>query len=89
VELQPAIALFTDRLATVLPGNAMSLNAYKPHNVYTDVQTTIQFSAISLDVLDLIAQQFNDLPFVLNGVSLTVATDGSVSGSIILTALGY
>lgn len=85
--LKEVLANFIDQLAIVYPGNHLSLSEFSNKTAYTDVTLTIKLEDVSPSVIALIGNQTKDLPFVLQGIILNV-TDGSLSGSIILEALG-
>jgi len=85
--LQEVLAQLTARLSNVLPANSMSFTAFVSHDVYSNTVVTITVDNISPAVLALVGQQLKDLPLVLNKVSLTI-TNGNLSGTIVLTALG-
>ncbi len=86
-KLDEAIATLVDRLNEVMPGNHMTVTNPLDKKSYKDMNVTINFTNISPEIFDLIGLQLKNLPLVLNKVS--IATDnGSLSGSIVLQALG-
>lgn len=86
-KLDHVIANLIDRLSYVLPGNPVAINAYSNQGKYTETQIIISFSNISPTTLNVIGQELKLLPLVLLKVDMTVA-NGSLSGSMVLTALG-
>ena len=86
--IQDSLVLILDRLSKVYPGNSFALAESTNSGVYTTQSASIAFSNIGMSVLSLIGQQLKNLPFVLKGVTLTVNSDGSVTGSINLQLLG-
>jgi len=85
--LKKVIANFIDRLSRVYPGNHLSLGDFANHGVYTQDELTIKIDKVTPIVLSLIAEQLNDLPLTLKSMSFKV-DNGSLSGSIIIEALG-
>lgn len=85
--VKQVLATFVDKLSTVYPGNHLKLAAFDNKGVYTDVAISIDIENVSPVVLSLIGQQFKDLPFVLQSISLDV-DKGSFTGSINIDALG-
>lgn len=85
--LKNAIAKFIDGLGSVYPGNHIDVGSIKSMGNYTDMLFTVNVENVSPVVLSLIGTQFKDLPFVLQKLSLTI-TDGNLSGSLSLEALG-
>lgn len=87
-KLSEVIAHLVDRLATILPGNRLQLTPIQDRRSYQETNVTITFNGLTPDTLALLGLQLKNLPLVLNKVSVTM-TDGGLSGSIILQALGY
>lgn len=86
-ESQEVIAVMLDRLATVIPGNALLVGNTADHGRYSETQLTININDITLTTLDLIAQQLRGLPLVLAAVNIQIAGNG-LTGTIVLKALG-
>ncbi|HSW70183.1 MAG TPA: hypothetical protein VLI69_08560 [Gammaproteobacteria bacterium] len=85
--LQQVIAEVLDRISTVLPGNNMRLGVSIDRGRFFETQLTISFSNLTLEMLNLLADQFKDLPLIL--VKLTLSVDnGTLSGIVVLKALG-
>lgn len=85
--LQQVIAELLDRLEYVIPGNNLTLGATLDKGRFSQTQLTINFSALTPTMFNLLADQLQGLPLVLDKSSFTVA-NGTLSGTIILKALG-
>lgn len=85
--LKESMGTFIDNLASVYPGNHMTVNQITSKGNFTDMAFTINLTNATPVILRLIAAQFKDLPFVLQKLSLNVV-NGLFSGSISLDALG-
>lgn len=85
--LTEVIAKLIDRLTQVMPGNILKPDKIVSQSKFLQQQLTISFTGISPTTLDLIGKQFTSLPLVLSNVTITVE-NGSLSGSIVLNALG-
>ena len=86
--LQEIISRYIDTLAVVYPGNNLSLGNFENrNNAYKTVTLTLKVSKVSPAILRLISETFNDLPFSLQNVVLSI-NNGNLSGSISLIALG-
>jgi hypothetical protein len=81
------IANLIDRLSYILPGNSLAIGSSVDKGKYKEIEIAITFQAISPTTLNTVGQQFKALPLVLSKASGTV-TNGSLSGSIVLTELG-
>lgn len=86
--LNDVIANLIDSLSYVIPGNNLSIGTLTKKGVYSEREITINYSNISPTVLDLISRQLVNLPLVLVKVSSNISTNGNLSGSITLRALG-
>ncbi len=86
-KLDHVIANLIDRLSYIVPGNPIGITTYLNQGRYLETQVTISFDNLSPTTLNVVGQQLKMLPLVLSKVALT-ATNGSLSGSIVLTALG-
>lgn len=85
--LQQVIAELLDRIAYVLPGNHLKLGASIDRGSFSEAEVTLSFTGLTLNTLDLIAEQLKDLPLILSKVDID--TDhGNLSGSLIFQALG-
>jgi hypothetical protein len=87
IQLQSIVANLLDRLSYVLPGNNMRIGAYTNKGKYSETEITITFSQITPTMLRLIGNQFKQLPLILSSAKITT-TDGNLSGTIQLKALG-
>jgi hypothetical protein len=85
--LQQIVANLLDNLANVYPGNIMQIGDYTNVSSFLTSTLTIDITDSSPITLRLVAAQFDNLPLVLQGINFTV-TNGSLSGSIKLLALG-
>ncbi|TAK79400.1 MAG: hypothetical protein EPO11_00100 [Gammaproteobacteria bacterium] len=85
--LNEVIGTLVDRLATVYPGNHISLDTFTPQGAITEVKVTIKLDNVSSIVLALIGEQLQDLPLTLQSMDIKL-TNGIISGSLILNALG-
>lgn len=81
------VSTMVDSLSYVLPGNNFQLSASINRGRYLERQIVISFENVSASTLDLIGQQFTNLPLVLVSLSASIA-DGTLSGKITLRALG-
>lgn len=86
-ELTDVIANIVDRLSFVMSGNNLQVGPITDRKAYSETELTVSFNMIPLTTLDLIGQQFKDLPLVLNKVTIK-ANRGVLTGSIMLQALG-
>lgn len=86
-KLDNVIANLIDRLSYIIPGNPLVIGAFQNKGEYMETQITINFNLLSPTTLNAIGKQLKTLPLVLSRVEITV-TNGSLSGSIVLTALG-
>lgn len=85
--LQQVIAEVIDRISTVSPGNNLTLATMTDRGRFFETQLTISFTDLSLEMLNLLAEQLKGLPLVL--MKLNVAIDnGTLSGILVLKALG-
>jgi hypothetical protein len=71
----------------VTPGNNLSLAPIVDRGRFLETQVTINFSGLTLNTLDLLAQQFKGLPLVLVKLSFSI-DNGALSGVLVLKALG-
>lgn len=85
--LDNVVANLIDRLSYIIPGNPLVIGTYINKGRYFESQLTIRFQGLSPTMVSAVGQQLNTLPLVLSGMSVTV-TNGNLSGSIVLTALG-
>jgi len=86
---QKVLAAIIDRIAKVLPGNNLKLEPLEGGGgLFSESRLSVSVDAISPAVLDLVGKQFAGLPVVLNNVKLTVNENGTLTGLIIIDALG-
>lgn len=85
--LNDIVISMVDRMGLVLPGNNLNVAVYENKITYYQSKLTITFTNISVNTLDLIAKQFENLPLVLTKVTIDFS-NGSLSGTIDLIALG-
>lgn len=85
--LKDVMAVFIDKLSNVYPGNHLRVNETSSKGVFSTTNLTVELSDVSLVVLSLIGEQLKDLPFVVQDLSLNVASD-SLTGTINLQILG-
>ena len=87
--LQQVVAEVIDRVSTVMPGNNLMLGSTLDKGRFAEAPLTISFMQLTLETMNLLAEQLRDLPLVLSKVNIMVdGKDGSLSGMIILMALG-
>lgn len=86
-EVKEVVGSLIDRLSYILPGNNLALSATANKGRYSEVNLTLNVSNVSINTLDLIADQLKNLPLILSKVSVTY-DNGAISGTINLTALG-
>lgn len=85
--MNEVIATVVDRLSYVLPGNNLQVGPIVDRRAYSDTSLTIKFEQVPLTTLEMVRQTFADLPLVLVSVSMKT-TNGDLSGTIVLQALG-
>ena len=85
--LDKVIANLIDRLSYIIPGNPLDVGGFSDKGSYKEATATIKFNAISPTMLNLVGQQLKMLPLVLSKVTVVVS-NGNLTGSIVLTALG-
>lgn len=85
--LNAAMARFIDHLANVYPGNRLQVSSIVNKGAYKTINFSIDLNNLSPAMVALIGQQFQNLPFVLQKMDLAI-TNGSISGSIFMEALG-
>ncbi len=85
--LDGVIANLIDRLSYVIPGNPLDVGEFVNNGTYKEVVLTIKFNGVSPTLLNVIGQQLKMLPLILSKVNVAV-TNGNLTGSIVLTALG-
>ena len=77
----------SSHLADVYPGNHLKLGKFESKGSVTVVSFSIDLADISLMPLFLIGEQFKDMPFMLQSITLK-NDNGNLSGSINIEALG-
>lgn len=85
--LKEVLGALVDRVSYVYPGNVLQISAFVNKRSYNETSVTLNITDVTPATLDLLGQQFKDLPLVISNVTMKVA-DGHLSGSIILQALG-
>lgn len=85
--LNQVIAELLDRIATVIPGNNLTLGTSLDRGRFSEVQVTIAFNQLTVNTVNLLAEQLRGLPLILTKINVT-ANNGTLSGNIILKALG-
>lgn len=85
--LNRVVTTLLDNLAFILPGNSLSVGPLIERYKFSERTLNISFSNITPGVLGLIGQKIENLPLVLVKVSINIV-NGSISGTIILKALG-
>lgn len=86
-DLKYMLSRLYDGMKQTLPTGGVNIGAATQNANYSSVELTIQFNAVTLDVLSLLADELTGLPLVLKTVNLTV-TDGLLAGQIDLSVLG-
>jgi hypothetical protein len=86
--LKQVIAAFVDKLASVYPGNNITLGKTEKKDAYSSIILEIRLSDVSPVVLALIGNQFKDLPFVLRNLSFNANEENTYSGTITVEAFG-
>ncbi len=85
--VQQILAELVDRVSTVMPGNHIMMGPVVDRGRYVETQFTVNFQDLTLETLNLLAEQFKGLPLVLLKTTFTIQ-NGSLSGTIVLNALG-
>lgn len=85
--VKDVIATLVDRLASVYPGNHLTIGDFNKKPSYTEVMITVRLENVSPLIVSLIAQQLSGLPVVLQSMTMAV-NDGSLTGTMVLQALG-
>lgn len=85
--LDRVVANLIDSMSYVNPGNNVQVGPEVNKGRFLERELKVNFTDITPTTLDLIGQQFKNLPLVLVGVSITI-TDGLLTGIITLRALG-
>jgi len=85
--LKAVLVKLIDNLATIYPGNHLTLGDTNDHNVYYDMNVTINLDNVSPDLIRMIGQQLHDDPIKLQNITVSV-NNGSLSGAINLMILG-
>ncbi|MBV9576284.1 MAG: hypothetical protein JO149_06640 [Gammaproteobacteria bacterium] len=86
--LKKTIEAFIDKIAQITPGNNLRLKDFSMKDPFSTVDFSISFEGVTPPVIALIGDQFREMPFTLQSVSIESITNGIMSGSINLTALG-
>ena len=85
--IKDVIANFTDRLSKQSILECMTLADFSNKTVYTQDDIEIKVENVTPVLFALIGQQLKDLPFALKKITVEVK-NGSLSGSIVIQALG-
>lgn len=85
--LDGIVSTLIDSMSYVLPGNNLQVGQPINKGYYSEREIKISFDNVTIAILDLIGQQFKDLPLVLTNVSITMS-NGMASGIITVRALG-
>jgi len=85
--LDKVIANLIDRLSYIIPGNPLNVGEFFDKGSYKEATVTIKFDAMSPTLLNVVGQQLKMLPLVLSKLTVVVS-NGNLTGSIVLTALG-
>lgn len=86
--LNNVIATLIDSMSYINPGNNMSVGTSMSRGRFGERQLVINFSSVTYQTLDLIGEQFKNLPLVLNKISIKIDPTGTLSGAITLLAYG-
>lgn len=86
--IQEVISTMVDRLSYVIPGDNLKVGAFTDRRVFLESDLTISFASITSDTLDLVGQQLKNLPLVMKGLTVKIDSEGLLSGTMVLTALG-
>ncbi len=87
--LREVVATVIDRLALVYPGNNLQISDFYKKGSFMTTQLTIRLNGMVPATINLIGEQFKDLPVNLEGISVTQDTSGNqFSGTLTLQALG-
>lgn len=82
------LASLIDKMSYILSGNSIKLDTIVDRGKFKEASVTISFNSITLPTLEIIAQQFKQLPMVLLAVNIQLTPDGLVSGTLTLKVLG-
>lgn len=85
--LDSVLTTLIDSFSYILPGNNMQISPTTPRGKYFERTITISFDNITPATLDLIAEQFKNMPLVLVKTEMAV-NGGNLTGTIIIKALG-
>lgn len=85
--LQQVIAELIDRISTVNPGNNLTLAPIVNKGSFFETQLSINFGGLTLEMLNLLAEQLKGLPVVLVKMTISI-NNGTLSGVLVLKALG-
>lgn len=86
--LEQVVARVIDNVALVYPGNNIDLGKFENKGVYKTTLLTIKYQNISPMVLNLIAQNLQDLPLVLEKATFSIDATFKIKGSLNLQVLG-
>ena len=77
----------TQRLAKVLPAEAIQIGRVQQHGVYHEQQLELKFQALSPDVLRLIGKAFEYLPVSMSDMHASI-NNGLIDGKFHLSVWG-
>jgi hypothetical protein len=86
--INQVLAVFVDKMGAIYPGNRLTLGNFAKKGVFTSVPISIKLEKVSTILLELIGEQFKDLPFVLRTINATVDRSDNLTGTIDMDALG-
>lgn len=75
-----------DRLALVVPGNILQVEAYKSVKAFKQTRITIKLNDVSPETVIILASQLKEMPLVLTSMAFKI--NHGLTGTIILQALG-
>ncbi len=81
------IATLVDRIASILPGNHLTMGTFTKKGRYTQVAVTINYNNISSIQLGMLSTALRDMPLTLESVVFT-ENNGKLNGKIVVNALG-
>jgi hypothetical protein len=85
--IKEVLANFIDKLSNVYPGNHIKIDPIEPRGPFSAQKLTVTIEDIMPNVLNLVGQQFKNLPFVLDSLALDI-DNGSLSGQLITHVFG-
>lgn len=86
--IKDVVATLIDRLQRVYPGNNFNIAEINHKIGYSSIDLSVHVEKINNLVLMLIAQQFVDLPTILNGAEFKINSDQSYTGNLNVQIVG-